>query len=129
MLQIGRNIERMRLVRGLSRERFAKLFEKYGLNADKLYTYEKGKASPNHLIMEKLAEYAKVSIDDLLTKDIPVADMYSSPTVTVKSNRIIESKKDEDNERLIRELKERINFLENQVQRLNDIIYKQLEKT
>lgn len=128
MLQIGQNIEWIRLSKGMNREEFSEIFEKYGLNPDKLYSYEKNRAKPNNVLIAKIAEYANIAPDDLLNKNLNESSMYQNSTIKLRQSQTGNDAND-DKERLIAELKERVKFLEDQVKRLNELLLKQLEKS
>lgn len=67
MLQLGRNIKYIRLLKGWTQAEFA---EKIGSKSDNVYVYEKGKANPNTLVLQRISQVAGVSVDDLLNKDL-----------------------------------------------------------
>ena len=67
MLQLGRNIKYIRLLKGMTQSEFADLV---GSKSDNIYVYEKGKANPNTLILQNISRVAGVSVDDLLSKDL-----------------------------------------------------------
>lgn len=123
MLQIGYNIEQMRLLKGMSREDFSEIFEKYKLNPDKLYSYEKGKAKPNPILIEKFAEYAGVTVEELLNKRLSERDMFHQATYTTKTvRRINEDTKKPDEGELIRRYEKLIERQESQINQLLETV-------
>ena len=48
----------------------AELAEIFGVTPDRLYTYETGKAMPNELFLDKLAQFCGISTETLKEKDV-----------------------------------------------------------
>lgn len=76
MLHIAENIRLIRDLTGLSQSDFA---EKIGLevNKDMIYSYESGKAKPKSVIIDKIAEIAEISKEDLQNKKLTVKDFHA----------------------------------------------------
>ena len=67
MLHLSDNIRYIRLLSGKTQTEFAELV---GATKDTLYTYEKGKAKPNELVLSKISKIAGVTLEQLLEKDL-----------------------------------------------------------
>ena len=67
MLHLANNIKYIRLLAGKTQTEFGELI---GCSKDSVYTYEKGKATPDELILSKISKIAGVTIEDLLHKDL-----------------------------------------------------------
>lgn len=67
MLHLAENIKWIRLLSGKKQTEFAVIL---GISEDQLYTYEKGKASPNSVVKEKIATIAGITVTDLEKLDI-----------------------------------------------------------
>ncbi len=65
----GKNIKKIRHVKGLSQQAFAELFE---LKRGTLGAYEEGRSEPKIETIIKIANYFSIKIDNLLTNDITV---------------------------------------------------------
>lgn len=119
----------MRLLAGMNRQKFSELFGKYGLNPDKLYSYEHGKAEPNEVLIKKLAEYAGVTVDDLTNKELTESEMFKTPSYSTKTtNGTPQDKKMPDIE-VIRHYEELVKQLQETVKQQKTLIDKLLEKT
>lgn len=67
MLHLAENIRWIRLLKGKKQTEFA---VELGITADRLYSYEKGKAVPNEIIQAKIASIAGITTNELREKDI-----------------------------------------------------------
>ncbi len=65
----GKNIKKIRGVKGLSQQAFAELFD---LKRATLGAYEEGRSEPKIDTLIKIANYFSTSIDDLLTSELTV---------------------------------------------------------
>ncbi len=65
----GKNIKKIRGVKGLSQQAFAELFE---LKRGTLGAYEEGRSEPKIETIIKIANYFSIVIDDLLTSELTV---------------------------------------------------------
>lgn len=66
---IGKNIKKIRGVKGLSQQAFAELFD---LKRATLGAYEEGRSEPRIDTIIKIANYFSIPIDDLLTAELTV---------------------------------------------------------
>ena len=69
---IGKNIKKIRGVKGLSQQAFAELFD---LKRATLGAYEEGRSEPRIDTIIKIANYFSISIDSLLTSDLTVNEL------------------------------------------------------
>ena len=65
----GKNIQKIRKVKGLSQQAFAELFD---LKRAALGAYEEGRSNPKLETVQKIAEYFKLSIDELVSTELTV---------------------------------------------------------
>lgn len=68
----GKNIKKIRSVKGMSQQAFAELFD---LKRGTLGAYEEGRSEPKIETIIKIANYFSISIDKLLTDDITVNEL------------------------------------------------------
>ncbi|TCP26983.1 DNA-binding XRE family transcriptional regulator [Tenacibaculum skagerrakense] len=68
----GRNIKKIRGVKGLSQKAFAELFD---LKRATLGAYEEGRSEPRIETIIKIANYFSITIDSLLTSDLTVNEL------------------------------------------------------
>ncbi|WP_306640108.1 helix-turn-helix transcriptional regulator [Sanyastnella coralliicola] len=73
MSHIGRNIKKIRSVKGLSQEQFANIIN---VKRASIGAYEEGRAEPKIPAIMEIANHFGISIDDLLTKELTVNDLY-----------------------------------------------------
>lgn len=73
MSHIGSNIRKIRGVKNLNQSSFAELFD---LKRASVGAYEEGRAEPKIKTIIDIAKYFGISIDDLLTKELSVNDLY-----------------------------------------------------
>lgn len=72
MTQIGKNIKKIRNVKGLSQQAFADLFE---LTRGNISSYEEGRADPRIEVIIKIANYFSIPLSDLIQKDLSVNEL------------------------------------------------------
>jgi len=65
----GKNIKKIRNVKGLSQQAFAELFE---LKRGTLGAYEEGRSNPKLETIVKIAGYFKIGVDELLSSELTV---------------------------------------------------------
>ncbi len=68
----GKNIKKIRSVKGLSQQAFAELFD---LKRGTLGAYEEGRSEPKIDTLIKIANYFSIAIDDLLTHELTVNEL------------------------------------------------------
>lgn len=68
----GKNIKKIRSVRGLSQQAFADLFD---LKRGTLGAYEEGRSEPKIETIIKIANYFSITIDDILTHELTVNEL------------------------------------------------------
>ncbi|MCM5661365.1 helix-turn-helix domain-containing protein [Galbibacter mesophilus] len=74
MTLFGKNIKKIRTVKGLSQQSFAELFS---LKRGTLGAYEEGRSEPKLETVIKIANHFSISIDDMLTKELTVNQLSS----------------------------------------------------
>ncbi len=85
----GKNIKKIRGVKGLSQQAFADIFS---LKRGTLGAYEEGRSEPKIDTVIKVANYFSISIDDMLTKNITVNQLLSfNEGITTDINQVVES--------------------------------------
>ncbi|MCH2215459.1 MAG: helix-turn-helix domain-containing protein [Flavobacteriales bacterium] len=73
MTYIGKNIRKIRGVKGLNQTDFADLF---GLKRASVGAYEEGRAEPKIATLVEIANYFGMSLDDLVLKELSVNSLY-----------------------------------------------------
>lgn len=73
MSYFGKNIRKIRKVKSLSQSGFAELF---GLTRASVGAYEEGRAEPKIDTIIEIAGYFNISIDDILSKELTINDLY-----------------------------------------------------
>src|SRR6478609_2761407 len=85
MLHLAENIKTVRELANKTQQEFAELFgiksKKGSFSADKVFTYENGKANPPESLITNIAEFARVSVDDLKNKKLTKRDIDLGPDV------------------------------------------------
>lgn len=71
-MQIGKNIKKIRNVKGLSQQAFADLFE---LTRGNISSYEEGRADPRIEVIIRIANYFSIPLADLIQKDLSVNEL------------------------------------------------------
>lgn len=66
---LARNIKKLRLFKSLNQSDFAALFD---INRPSIGSYEEGRSEPKLATLQKIAQHFKISIDDLLSKELTV---------------------------------------------------------
>ncbi len=94
MTQIGKNIKKIRSVRGLSQQAFADLFE---LTRGNISSYEEFRAEPKIEVVVLIAKYFGIPLGDFIQKDLSVNELLHFNTELV-----IETEKLKINEQLIK---------------------------
>jgi transcriptional regulator with XRE-family HTH domain len=83
MLHLAENIKTIRELSNKTQLEFAQLFEvkskKGEYSKDKIFTYESGKAAPPETLIEYIAEFARVSVEDLKNKKLSRRDIDLGP--------------------------------------------------
>ncbi|MDR2914333.1 MAG: helix-turn-helix domain-containing protein [Tannerella sp.] len=72
MTQIGKNIKKIRNVKGLSQQAFADLF---GLTRGNISSYEESRAEPKIEVMIKIANFFSIPLDAFIEKDLSVNEL------------------------------------------------------
>lgn len=72
MTQIGKNIKKIRSVRGLSQQAFADIFE---LTRGNISSYEESRAEPRIETIVKIANYFGIPLNDFIQKDLSVNEL------------------------------------------------------
>lgn len=72
MSQIGKNIKKIRNVRGLSQQAFADLFK---LTRGNISSYEEFRAEPKIEVMVKIANFFGIPLGDFIEKDLSVNEL------------------------------------------------------
>ena len=67
MSTVNQNMKYLRKLRGWTQEEFA---QKIGIKRSLLGAYEEERAEPNYEVLETVSDIFKVTIDDLLRKDL-----------------------------------------------------------
>lgn len=72
MTHIGKNIKKIRNVRGLSQQAFAELFE---LTRGNISSYEENRAEPKIEVIIKIANFFGIPLADIIQKDLSVNEL------------------------------------------------------
>ena len=72
MTHIGKNIKKIRNVKGLSQQSFAELFD---LTRGNISSYEESRAEPKIEVMIRIAKYFGIPLSDLVEKDLSVNEL------------------------------------------------------
>jgi len=72
MSQVGKNIKKIRSVRGLSQQAFADLFQ---LTRGNISSYEEFRAEPKIEVMVKIANFFGIPLGDFIEKDLSVNEL------------------------------------------------------
>jgi len=82
---LSRNLRKLRTFKNMNQTEFAELFE---LNRPALASYEEGRSEPRLQTLHKMARHFKLSMDDLISRDLTVnqiAGFESSESKKTKS--------------------------------------------
>lgn len=99
--------------------------EAVGATKDKIYTYEKGRAKPNSLLLKRIADVAGITIDQLLNDNLNI-NVLNPDTKEVEFT-LTKTTSDEVSTKE-QELSKRVIELETEVKLLNEMIDRLLEK-
>jgi len=80
MSQVGKNIKKMRNVKGLSQQAFADLFQ---LTRGNISSYEEFRAEPKLEVLAKIAKYFSIPLIDFIEKDLSVNELVHYNTELV----------------------------------------------
>jgi transcriptional regulator with XRE-family HTH domain len=81
---VGKNIQKIRQVKNISQADFAALFE---LARPSVGAYEEGRSEPKIETLIQIANYFRISIDVLLTRELTVSEIYSFGLLNKKLNK------------------------------------------
>jgi transcriptional regulator with XRE-family HTH domain len=85
----GKNIKKIRVIKGLSQQALAELF---ALKRATLGAYEEGRSEPKIDTIIKVANYFSIPIDDFLTKEITVNQLLRfNDGITTDINQIVKA--------------------------------------
>jgi transcriptional regulator with XRE-family HTH domain len=85
----GKNIKKIRVIKGLSQQAFAEIFS---LKRATLGAYEEGRSEPKIDTIIRVANYFSISIDDFLTKEITVNQLLRfNGGITTDINQIVKT--------------------------------------
>ena len=85
MTQIGKNIKKIRNVKGLSQQAFAEIFD---LTRGNISSYEESRAEPRIEVIIKIANFFGIPLTDFIEKDLSVNELLHYNT-----NFVIETEK------------------------------------
>lgn len=90
MSLIGKNIKKIRSIKGLSQQAFAEIF---GLKRATLGAYEEERSEPRIETIIKIANYFSLSIDSLLVKELTVNQLLKFKSeITAQADEMIREK-------------------------------------
>nr|WP_321410625.1 helix-turn-helix transcriptional regulator [uncultured Carboxylicivirga sp.] len=69
----GKNIRKIRSIKKISQSEFASIFD---LSRASVGSYEEGRAEPKIEIINKVAKYFSITIDELINKELTVNELY-----------------------------------------------------
>ena len=95
MSQIGKNIRKIRMVKKMSQNDFAKIFD---VARPSIGAYEEGRAEPKIETVIQIAKHFGISIDALLTKEITINELLKFKVV---DDAEIEKSKTSNNDELL----------------------------
>ena len=72
MGKVGKNIKKIRNIKGLSQQAFADLFQ---LSRGNISSYEEGRAEPRMEVIVDIAKYFGISLDNFILKDLSVNEL------------------------------------------------------
>ena len=73
MSYIGKNIRKIRISKKMTQTEFAELFD---LKRTAVGSYEEGRAEPKIDTLIKIADYFKLSLDQLLRKELSINEIF-----------------------------------------------------
>lgn len=80
---LSRNLRKLRSFKNLNQTQFAELF---GLNRPNLGSYEEGRSEPKLATLEKIARHFKLTIDDLVCRELTVNQIAGFEHPVAKKN-------------------------------------------
>ena len=91
MTHIGKNIKKIRNVKGLSQQSFADMFD---LTRGNISSYEESRAVPKIEVMMKIANYFSIPLADLIEKDLSVNELlHYNPRFVVETEKLKSSRR------------------------------------
>jgi len=81
---IGKNIQKIRQAKKISQASFATLFD---LSRPSIGAWEEGRSEPKIETIIQIANYFRISIDALLTRELTVSEIYSFGLLNKKLNK------------------------------------------
>ncbi|WP_422361402.1 helix-turn-helix domain-containing protein [Reichenbachiella sp.] len=87
--QIGSNIKKIRQVKKMSQADFSNLFN---LARPSVGAYEEGRSEPKIETIIAIANYFRISVDVLLTKELTVSEIFSLDRLNQKLNEVHQSR-------------------------------------
>ena len=81
MSQAGKNIRKIRTIKGLSQTAFAKMFD---LSRAAVGSYEEGRAEPKLDVLIQIADHYGLSLDDLLSRELSMNELIGFNNVYKK---------------------------------------------
>lgn len=108
----------------------AEFAKEIGVTKDMLYTYEKGKAVPSNLTIERIAKIAGINSDILEKKALKESDLKLLYTTTISTKPQIPNQaiNPDPREQRILELEETVKKLELDKERLYNLLENSLQK-
>ncbi len=73
MSYIGKNIRKIRMSKKMTQTEFAELFD---LKRTAVGSYEEGRAEPKIETLIKISDYFKLSLDQLLRKELSINEIF-----------------------------------------------------
>ena len=91
MTHIGKNIKKIRNVKGLSQQSFADMLD---LTRGNISSYEESRAVPKIEVMMKIANYFSIPLADLIEKDLSVNELlHYNPRFVVETEKLKSSRR------------------------------------
>jgi DNA-binding XRE family transcriptional regulator len=75
----GKNIRKIRIAKKMTQTEFAELFD---LKRTSLGSYEEGRAEPKIDTVIKIADYFRLSLDQLLRAELTINDIFHFKSIT-----------------------------------------------
>ena len=118
---IGKNIKKIRVLKNLNQQAMGDLF---GIGRGSIGSYEEGRAEPKLETLIKIAEYFKLSIDMLLTKELTVNDLSGYANKISKHTDYVEvdSSLNQPNKKNNLFLEQRVQMLEEKIAALEYLL-------
>lgn len=125
-MQLAENIKWIRLLKGLSQEKFGGLL---GVSKDAVYTYEVGRTVPNASLLSKIATMAGVSISDLENKDLKSQTIHVINPDTKKVEFTLAPNGANQQEIQVEHLRQLLQEKEKQIKLLTQLVEKSSKKS